>query len=166
MIIECVIRILKIQASLFSTYFTWVGLIYLCGVYKNTRLGNFIWKFDNEWALNLKDIIAGKPSADFQSQIFLLICLLYITTSVLKYLKAASLWHSRHSNIKLLHNSRYYLSCSVAASMIIMAFIYFAHNKISIDMMIWVIFIAFIGNAFNVCFGINEEMVISQKESD
>lgn len=130
---EYAANVLKTQAAIFSYYVLLIGVLYLCGVYPEAKVSQFLWKVDKSWAASLQQIVNGENSAAVQLTIIFLGCIIYLVIAVFDYICSI---YSRYEKHKL-----YIIFIATIATAIWVCGI---HGNISLDDM----FLIFIASCF------------------
>lgn len=123
----------KSQSVIFEWYVFLIGFLYFCGIYKNTRMGYFLWNINEEWTVFLQDMIAGENSQNFLINMIFITCTFYISISVCRY------FCSFRS-----HYDKYILTNNIIASLSTIQWMCLAHGQISIDDILGIVIIAII----------------------
>lgn len=93
---EYAASVLRTQAAIFSYYVLLIGVSYLCGVYPEAKVSQFLWKVDKSWADSLQQIVAGEDSADLRSGIILMTCIVYFAFAILEYICSTYSKYDKH----------------------------------------------------------------------
>lgn len=133
---EYIARFLRMQILFWEWYIGSVGFFFLCGFYKNTRLGHFFWGINNnDWILFLSNILNGKISSYFQMTMISLICIVCIGLSLLKYF----LHHYKTTGFSYSYDE-YCFANNILSSIGSLIFVYSGHGQISIDTIAMIFF--------------------------
>lgn len=127
-------QLVKMQALIYQVYFVLIGVLYLCGVCKDTVFGHIIWGLNDDWALSLKNFTAGNLSAVFQLNMLVLICIINIIISGLKYLNTRFTW--RHYRWYRFSYDKKCFATEIIASIVTMMIVCALRGRISVDVMI------------------------------
>lgn len=127
---EYAANVLRTQAAILSYYVLLIGVLYLCGVYPEAKVSQFLWKVDKSWAASLQQIVNGENNAAVQLTIIFLGCIIYLVIAVFDYICSA---YSKYDKRRM-----YVIIIATGATIILTLY---SHGNISLDDMC-LIFIA------------------------
>ncbi len=119
---EYAASVLRTQAAIFSYYVLLIGVSYLCGVYPEAKVSQFLWKVDKSWAASLQQIVAGEDSAGVKIGIILMTCIIYLGFAMFNYICSAYSKYDKHR--------MYIIIVAVGATIILTLH---SHGNISLD---------------------------------
>lgn len=130
---EYAANVLKTQAIILSYYVLMIGVLYLCGIYPDSKVSQFFWKVDKNWAASLQQIVNGENSAAVQLTIIFLDCIIYLVIATFDYICSIYSRYEKH---------RMYITIVATGATIILTL--YSHGNISLDDM----FLIFIASCF------------------
>lgn len=127
---EYAANVLRTQAAILSYYVLLIGVLYLCGIYPESEVSQFLWKVDKNWVASLQQIVVGEDSVGLKSGTIIMACIVYLVFALFDYICSV---YSRYDKHKM------YIVIVAALATIILTL--YSNGNISLDDMC-LIFIA------------------------
>lgn len=128
--LEYAANVLRTQATILSYYVLLIGVLYLCGIYPESKVSHFLWKVDKSWTVSLQQIVSGEDSVDLKSGTIIITCTVYLTFAIFDYICSA---YSKYDKCKM--------CIIIVAALATIILTLYSHRNISLDDML-LIFIA------------------------
>lgn len=95
---EYAANVLRTQATILSYYVLLIGVLYLCGIYPESKVSQFLGKVDKSWTASLQQIVSGEDSVGLKSGTIIMACIVYLLFALFEYICSA---YSKYDECKM-----------------------------------------------------------------